>query len=132
MIAHHRFRLADDGNCAEVDSGGLAEEIDSALASLASDASPRGEARKLHDEFADLCKRHAIPLPVSYFIARLLARFPAHPAPATVEMRELVANLAAVVRAQNGNRHDDINALLAQADAALAPATEGKKNDAGR
>ncbi len=31
MISRHRFRLADDGNCAEIDSSGLAEEIDTAL-----------------------------------------------------------------------------------------------------
>jgi hypothetical protein len=34
MIARHRFRLADDGNCAEIDSFGLAEEIDAVVASL--------------------------------------------------------------------------------------------------
>lgn len=44
MIAHHRFRLADDGNCAEIDSGGLAEEIDAALASLSPAATPVSEA----------------------------------------------------------------------------------------
>lgn len=40
MIARHRFRLAEDGNCAEIDSNGLAEEIDAALAKPAS--SPAG------------------------------------------------------------------------------------------
>jgi hypothetical protein len=44
MIAHHRFRLADDGNCAEIDSGGLAEEIDAALASISPAATPVSEA----------------------------------------------------------------------------------------
>jgi hypothetical protein len=33
--------------------------------------------------------------------------------------KALIANLAAVVRVQNGNRHDDINKLLAHADALL-------------
>lgn len=46
MIAHHRFRLADDGNCAEIDSGGLAEEIDAALASLSQAATPVPETEK--------------------------------------------------------------------------------------
>lgn len=39
------------------------------------------------------------------------------------EGRALIANLAAVVRIQNGNRHDDINGLLASADEFLSTPT---------
>lgn len=34
MIRRHRFQLAVDGNCAEIDSRGLAEEIDLRIAAL--------------------------------------------------------------------------------------------------
>lgn len=42
MIAHHRFRLGTDNNTAEIDSSGLAEEIDNALAARSALA-PLGE-----------------------------------------------------------------------------------------
>lgn len=89
------------------------------------EASPMGEAvaRKLHDEFADLCKRHAIPLPVSYFIARLLTRFPAHPAPATVEMLREAAEAAFDFLGGVDGASEVRDKLLA----AIAPATEGRK-----
>lgn len=41
-----------------------------------------------------------------------------------VQLLALVANLAAVVRVQNGNKHEDINTLLAHADSALASRSE--------
>lgn len=46
-----------------------------------------------------------------------------------LEAKALIANLAAVVRIQNGNRHEDINALLASADTFLA--TPARTDDAG-
>lgn len=36
------------------------------------------------------------------------------------EWKSLVANLATVIRVQNGNQHEDINTLLAHADRLLA------------
>jgi hypothetical protein len=54
MIFHHRFRLAEDGNCAEIDSSGLAEEIDAALTAA--------EARiKMLSEALDLIARPTSP-----------------------------------------------------------------------
>lgn len=38
----------------------------------------------------------------------------------TADIQALVRDLTAIVRLQNGNLHDDINAILARADAALA------------
>lgn len=40
MIRHHRFTLHEDGNTAEIDSSGLAEEIDAALAASPSAGEP--------------------------------------------------------------------------------------------
>lgn len=43
------------------------------------------------------------------------------------ELKALIANMAAVIRVQNGNRHEDINKLLAHADEVLsrpAPAVQ--------
>lgn len=42
---------------------------------------------------------------------------------AAPELLESVRNLAQIVYTQNGNLHDDINTLLAQAKAAIAKAT---------
>jgi hypothetical protein len=47
-------------------------------------------------------------------------------------LRQIVANLASVVRVQNGNRHDDINALLSEADAALASPAPSETGGDGR
>lgn len=54
MIARHRFRLDADNNCAEIDSHGLAEEIDTALATLQSENERLTRER---DEALDLAQR---------------------------------------------------------------------------
>ena len=46
------------------------------------------------------------------------------------EANSLIANLAAVVRIQNGNQHDDINALLASADKFLSQPPEASEGEA--
>ena len=46
------------------------------------------------------------------------------------EWKSLLANLASVVRVQNGNLHEDINKLLAHADALLARPSKAQDSDA--
>ena len=46
------------------------------------------------------------------------------------EWKSLLANLASVVRVQNGNLHEDINKLLAHADALLAQPSKAQVGDA--
>ncbi|MFD1104193.1 hypothetical protein [Sphingobium olei] len=45
---------------------------------------------------------------------------PAQPVSADTQAKSIIANLAAVVRVQNGNKHEDINGLLKTADDFLA------------
>lgn len=53
--------------------------------------------------------------------AREIARVALEQGPAALptQVAALIANLAAVVRVQNGNRHEDVNALLRHADEVL-------------
>lgn len=101
MIAHHRFRLDADNNTAEVDSSGLAEEIDNALAAL---SATEGEAEPVATEDIENTVKwlrsggvNAVVRVMNNTAASIIERLAAHPpsAPAGVkdDAREFVAKV---------------------------------------